>query len=59
VSEIPPDVSRVVLLSQGEITADGPKQQVLTSERLTALYGTPISVHEIEGHYVALPRSRA
>ncbi len=55
VSEIPPAVERVVLLSEGRIIADGPKQEVLTSERLTSLYGTPIQVHHIGGHYVALP----
>lgn len=57
VSEIPPDVDRVVLLSSGRVIADGSKHEVLTSERLTDLYGTPIDVRAIDGHYVALPAS--
>jgi iron complex transport system ATP-binding protein len=56
VSEIPPAISRVVLLSEGKVMADGPKQSVLTGDRLTDLYGTPICVREMEGHFVALPR---
>jgi iron complex transport system ATP-binding protein len=59
VSEIPPAIERVVLLSPGRVMADGPKASVLNSESLTELYGTPICVREIEGHFVALPRHDA
>ena len=36
--------SRVVLLSNGEVAADGPPKQVLTAGRLSDVYDTPISV---------------
>ncbi|MEO0423625.1 MAG: ATP-binding cassette domain-containing protein [Pseudomonadota bacterium] len=55
VSEIPPAIDRVVLLQAGAIVADGSKHDVLTGPNLSALYGTPIDVHGIGGHFVALP----
>ena len=53
--EIPPEVDRVVLLNEGRIVADGSKHDVLTAERLSAIYGTPIRVAEIDGYYLAYP----
>jgi len=35
---------RVVLLDAGRVVADGPPAAVLTADRLTALYGTPVIV---------------
>lgn len=54
-NEIPPDIDRVVLLQDGRIAADGPKRLVLTSERLSKVYGTSIRVAEIDGYYLAYP----
>lgn len=53
--EIPPEVSRVVLLKSGTIVADGSKASVLTSELLSEVYGTAIRISEIDGHYLAYP----
>jgi len=53
--EIPPEVDRVVLLKAGKIVADGCKQAVLTSERLSDVYETAIRVSEADGHYLAYP----
>ncbi len=53
--EIPPEVSRVVLLKEGRVVADGPKPEVLTSERLTALFDTPVELIRADGWYQALP----
>ena len=53
--EIPPEVSRVVLLKAGAIVADGSKESVLTSERLSDVYETAIRVSEVDGHYLAYP----
>src|SRR6202163_4995591 len=39
VSEIIPEIERVVLLREGRIVADGSKQGTLTSEKLSALFG--------------------
>ena len=37
--EIVPEIERVILLQDGRIVADGPKPEVLTSERLTTSSG--------------------
>jgi ABC-type cobalamin/Fe3+-siderophores transport system ATPase subunit len=36
--------TRAVLMRAGAIVADGPPEQIITSDRLTDLYGTPIHV---------------
>ena len=55
VMDIPPETGRVVLLKRGRIVADGPKTEVLTSERLSDLFETGVRVAETDGYYVALP----
>lgn len=42
--EIPPGIGRVVLLKDGHVFADGAKRQVLTSSRLSELYGVDLRV---------------
>ena len=54
-NEIPPEVDRVVLLQEGRILADGHKDEVLTEEKLSAAYGVPVRVAEIDGFYLAYP----
>ena len=54
-NEIPPEVDRVVLLSEGRVVADGSKQSVLTPEILTDVYATPIRVREVDGYFLAYP----
>lgn len=49
--EIIPEIERVVLLAKGEIIADGPKAEVLTSARLSALYQIDLRVSEQDGWY--------
>lgn len=44
VDEILPEVTRVVLLHGGRILHDGTPETVLTSERLSAVYGAPVAV---------------
>lgn len=58
-NEIPPEVDRVILLQNGGIAADGPKNKVLTGERLSDVYATPIRVAEIDGYYLAYPDVRS
>lgn len=53
--EIPPDVRRVVLLADGQVVADGDKAEMLTGERLSAVYRTPVRVAEVDGFYFAYP----
>ena len=58
-NEIPPEVARVVLLREGRIFADGPKDEVLTEENLSEVYGTPVRVTQIDGYYLAYPGGSA
>lgn len=55
IHEIPPEVSRVVLLKQGKVIADGEKKEILTSPRLSALFETPVELVQTNGFYQALP----
>ena len=51
VSEIIPEIERVVMLRQGRVFDDGPKEEVLTSERLSALFGVAAEVHRQGARY--------
>ena len=53
VEEIVPEVARVLLLRDGRIAADGPKGSMLTTERLSDLFGAPILLHEKDSYYHA------
>jgi iron complex transport system ATP-binding protein len=57
VHEIPPEVGRVVLMKAGSIVADGEKRDILTSQRLTRLFETPIEVVQTNGFYQVFPAS--
>ena len=57
-NEIPPDINRVILLGNGGIAADGTKSDVLTSQRLSQVYATPIAVAEIDGYFFAYPATQ-
>jgi iron complex transport system ATP-binding protein len=51
--DIIPEIDRVVLLREGSVQCDGPKQHVLTSERLSEAFRTPVHVFERDGFYHA------
>ena len=53
--EIPPEVERVILLKAGRVIADGKKIELLTGERLTALFDTPLKLAQADGWYQAFP----
>ena len=50
-SDLIPEMERVILMSQGSIVADGPTRDVLTSPRLSALFGHPLELLERHGYY--------
>jgi iron complex transport system ATP-binding protein len=50
-ADVIPEIERVVLLSQGRIVADGPKDELLTAERLAALFGAPVEISRRDGYY--------
>ena len=52
-NEIPPEIDRVVVLKDGAIVADGPKDTVLTRELLSRVYGIDIRVTRVEGWFLA------
>ena len=49
--DIIPEIERVVLLRNGRIFADGNKTELLTSERLTELFGLPVELARRDGYY--------
>ncbi len=49
--DIIPEIDRVVLMAKGRLIADGPKEEVLTSERLSKLFGIPVEISRKNGHY--------
>ena len=51
VSEIIPEMERVVLLQRGHVAADGPKEEVLTSEQLSSLFGVPVRLFQDDGYF--------
>jgi iron complex transport system ATP-binding protein len=50
-SDLIPEMDRVVLMARGEIAADGPKSEILTAERLSALFGLSLELTERQGYY--------
>jgi iron complex transport system ATP-binding protein len=55
IHEIPPEVSRVVLLKDGEVIADGAKAETLTKDKLSILFETSLEVVHTHGFYQVLP----
>src|SRR5258708_3975221 len=51
VSEIIPEIERVILLQDGRIMADGAKQKVLSEENLRALFGIEIRLERSNGYF--------
>lgn len=51
VSDIMPEFDRVVMLQDAHIVADGPKEKVLTTQKLRHLFGVPITLVETDGRY--------
>jgi iron complex transport system ATP-binding protein len=51
-ADIIPEINRVILLREGRIFADGQKSQMLTSERLTELFGVPVELMHRNGDYL-------
>lgn len=50
-SDLIPEIERVILMQRGRVVADGPKRKVLTAERLSSLFGLPLNMAEQDGYY--------
>jgi iron complex transport system ATP-binding protein len=50
-ADIIPEIDRVVILQDGRVAADGPKDEILTEERLSALFRLPVMLSRRDGYY--------
>jgi len=53
IADIIPEMRRIVMMRDGRIVADGAREELLTAERLTELFGTAVRLTEIDGRYHA------
>ena len=51
VSEIIPEIERVIMLKSGRILADGLKESVLTEANLLALFDVNVQLHRVDGYF--------
>ena len=50
-SDIIPEVERVILMRGGRIAGDGPKREVLTADALKDLFGVDVELAQRDGYY--------
>ena len=51
IADIIPEIERVVMLRDGRVLADGPKERLLTEDQLGALFGVPIRLARRDGYF--------
>jgi iron complex transport system ATP-binding protein len=49
--DVVPEIERVIFMRDGRIVGDGTKPELLTTERLSALFGCPVQVTRQDGYY--------
>ena len=55
IHEIPPEITRAILLKEAKVIGDGDKVKVFTSKSLSKLFDRPIKIIQENGFYQALP----
>ena len=50
-SDLIPEIQRVLLMNRGRIIADGPTKEVLVESKLSELFGRPLQLSERDGYY--------
>lgn len=50
-ADLIPEIERIILIRDGRVFLDGPKELVLTSENLTQLFGLPVGLGLQNGYY--------
>jgi len=50
-SDIIPEIDRVLLMDRGRTVADGPKRDILVESRLSELFGRPLQLSKRDGYY--------
>jgi iron complex transport system ATP-binding protein len=53
IADIPPEIDRILMMQDGRIVADGPKDELLTAERLSVLFKTKVQLSERDGFFHA------
>jgi iron complex transport system ATP-binding protein len=53
IADIPPEIERILMMQDGRIVADGPKNELLTAERLSALFKSKVQLSERDGFFHA------
>ena len=53
-SDIIPEIKRVVLMKKGRLCGDGPKEAVLTGKNITKLFEASVEIKRKGGYYYAL-----
>jgi iron complex transport system ATP-binding protein len=53
IADILPEIDRIVMMREGRIVADGKKEELLTSEKLSGLFDGEISLSERDGYFNA------
>lgn len=51
--DIIPEIPRIVLMKQGRVFADGPKEQILTEERIGSLFSVNLRIRQEGGYFYA------
>ena len=54
VSEIIPEIERVIMLRAGRVMADGPKSKVLTEKNLRELFEVKVRLERHDGYFHAM-----
>ena len=55
IHEIVPEITRVIFIKDGSVIDDGSKDHMLTSEKISNLYSTPVKLIAQGGYFQALP----
>jgi len=53
-SDIIPEINRVILMKKGKFYKDGPKELILTRENITKLFEASVEIKRKDGYYYAL-----
>ncbi|HET7683540.1 MAG TPA: ABC transporter ATP-binding protein, partial [Marmoricola sp.] len=59
VEEVPPGFTHALMLRGGRVVCQGPLDEVMTAENLTATFGLPLQLTHVDGRYAARRRTRA
>lgn len=51
IADVIPEIERVIMIKDGQVVGDGPKKAMLTSARLSKLFGTRLRVSKRRGSY--------